>query len=331
VWAAATDLRGHRASVPRAVLVRLGELLDGPSVSLAAPPDPSGRRVITEGAVPVVRRTVDEVIAAMADDYGRITATVAGVFAVWSSAVPVLEEASSELDRLAGDLHSVRDGHDDQVDLARSTIADYRELARDDPLGLPDDAVATVNGAVDAVRTRARRAAAAGRELDAALARVEGGLAGVRASLERIGTGAADPDARIAPSATDARVIEQTALELVELDQELAAVRLMASGRPDDALRRAAVLGARVGVLGGRVDELDARRGDGLATRDDLRGRLGALRAKAQATGRIEDPELVQLGRRADDALYRAPCDLVVASDLVDAYQRALRPGSSVR
>jgi len=330
VWSQAAELRGTRASVPRPALGRLGELLDGPSVALPAPPDPSGRRVITEGALPVVQRTVDEVIAAMADDYGRTTATVAGVFAVWSTVVPALGSASAELDRLAGHLGAGGGGRDDRVALARSIIADYQELSVDDPLGVPADAVATVHAALESVRAGAREAVAAARSLDAALSSVEGGLATARATLDRYHAEAADQAARIAPGADDTALADRTALELGELDQEVVAVRLMASTRPADALRRATALGARVGVLCDRVAGLDGRRSGGLVTRDELRGRLGALQAKAQAMGRIEDPELDRLGRGADAALYQAPCDLAAASDLVDAYQRALRTGGGV-
>ena len=53
-----------------------------------------------------------------------------------------------------------------------------------------------------------------------------------------------------------------------------------------------------------------AANGPAVARRNELRGLLQAFRAKAVATGRAEDPELVGLHQSAEQALHVAPCDL---------------------
>jgi len=58
--------------------------------------------------------------------------------------------------------------------------------------------------------------------------------------------------------------------------------------------------------------------------RAELRGRLGAYRAKAAALGRIEDLGLEQLYQRARDLLWSAPCDLAIAAAAVAEYQSAV-------
>jgi len=58
--------------------------------------------------------------------------------------------------------------------------------------------------------------------------------------------------------------------------------------------------------------------------RAELRGRLGAYRAKAATLGRIEDLALEQLYQRAHDLLWSAPCDLAIASAAVAEYQSAV-------
>ncbi len=73
----------------------------------------------------------------------------------------------------------------------------------------------------------------------------------------------------------------------------------------------------------------DARRvaaanGAPVARRNELRGLLQAFRAKSLATGRAEDPDLVALHHRAEQALYHAPCDLGRAEGLVGEYVRAV-------
>jgi hypothetical protein len=61
-----------------------------------------------------------------------------------------------------------------------------------------------------------------------------------------------------------------------------------------------------------------------LAQRDELRGRLGAYRAKAQAYGLAEEAELIRLADLAHGTLYTAPCDLAAAGQQVGAYAAAV-------
>jgi hypothetical protein len=61
-----------------------------------------------------------------------------------------------------------------------------------------------------------------------------------------------------------------------------------------------------------------------LATRQELRGRLDALTAKALAKGQAEDPVLTDLATQARQVLYSSPTDLNLATDLVRKYERQL-------
>lgn len=61
-----------------------------------------------------------------------------------------------------------------------------------------------------------------------------------------------------------------------------------------------------------------------LDTRQELRGRLDALTAKALAKGKAEDPVLTDLATQARDVLYSSPTDLDLAIDLVRQYERGL-------
>ena len=61
-----------------------------------------------------------------------------------------------------------------------------------------------------------------------------------------------------------------------------------------------------------------------LDRRRDLRGLFGALRAKAAAVGRADDPELAAPANQADELLRRRPTPLAAAERLVAEYQRRL-------
>jgi hypothetical protein len=59
-----------------------------------------------------------------------------------------------------------------------------------------------------------------------------------------------------------------------------------------------------------------------LDTRNELRGRLDALTAKAMGKGRAEDPILADLADRARQVLYSSPTDLDLGKDLVRQYEQ---------
>ncbi len=61
-----------------------------------------------------------------------------------------------------------------------------------------------------------------------------------------------------------------------------------------------------------------------LNLRQELRGRLSALQAKAQAKQKIEDPALSQLAQKAERSLYSRPTSLKQAETLVQQYEQQL-------
>ena len=61
-----------------------------------------------------------------------------------------------------------------------------------------------------------------------------------------------------------------------------------------------------------------------LAKRDELRGLLGAYKAKAARLGAAEDAALAERYDRARDLLWTAPCDLTAAEAAVAGYQQAV-------
>lgn len=61
-----------------------------------------------------------------------------------------------------------------------------------------------------------------------------------------------------------------------------------------------------------------------LDTRQELRGRLDALCAKALAKKQVEDPVLTDLASQARQVLYTSPTELDLAIDLVQRYEREL-------
>ncbi len=61
-----------------------------------------------------------------------------------------------------------------------------------------------------------------------------------------------------------------------------------------------------------------------MAKRDELRGLLGAYKAKAARLGAVEDSRLAEHYDRARTLLWTAPCDLAAAEAAVAGYQQAV-------
>ncbi len=74
-------------------------------------------------------------------------------------------------------------------------------------------------------------------------------------------------------------------------------------------------------------DTLDYQRGR-LQLRLELRGRLLALKSKAVAKSRSEDPILTNIAQQAEALLHRRPTPIDVAADLVVQYERRLNSDS---
>jgi len=61
-----------------------------------------------------------------------------------------------------------------------------------------------------------------------------------------------------------------------------------------------------------------------LGRRDELRGLVGAYKAKAARLGMAEDADLAVRYDQVHDLLWTAPCDLAAAEAAVDEYQQAI-------
>ena len=61
-----------------------------------------------------------------------------------------------------------------------------------------------------------------------------------------------------------------------------------------------------------------------MGRRDELRGLLGAYKAKAARLGSAEDSELAARYDHAHELLWTAPCDLTAAAAAVTGYQQAI-------
>jgi hypothetical protein len=303
VLALAEEVRARR---PRPDLPELAALLTGPSVEL--PSDiPLERRTLLGPSAE--RLTLDAVVTRMTRLYEEAARAIANVDASWSALLSRLGEADDEARGLRESL-----GGDPELDRIDGELDALRETVRTDPLSITPAAFDGVAAALatlrDAVRVRA--------EHGGRVRRIEESIGLIRA---------AEDEARQERKRALAKIAPPVPPEPAELSGPLA-----------DRLAALDALDGHWTELAGRVADLELATAKALEQaretvrtiaglierRDELRGRLGAYRAKAGRLGHSEDPELTELYQRTRDLLWTAPCDLRRATASLAEYQRAI-------
>jgi hypothetical protein len=322
--AAATQRRGSKSSLPPAQLESLATELSRPAAEiLGDTPLPGALRASGRPVSP------GALIAAMTRSAQEIERVVKDTETAWDQLVPRLAElearaAAVERAALNGGVRAPND-----LTVARRLIGELRRQCTADPLSVRGDPAAAIAQAVERAQAGVQEAVLARGELDERMASSLAEAQQAIEELERARGRQCESAQKVSGGEAVLAGIEGAAGELQALLATLRdAAAAAAAGDREGAARSLAAVGQRSPAVLERARSLCANAGGDLATRDELRGRLDAYRAKAGAIGRGEDLGLEELYRQAIGELYSAPCDLARCTTLVVAYQRALAPGS---
>jgi DNA repair exonuclease SbcCD ATPase subunit len=249
--------------------------------------------------------------------------TVASIWTLRDLTLPRLADIGERLEAAEEQVRASGGRVPNGAASAGDDLARLRAGAASDPLSVPAEAVSELAARVQTVC--AEMAAEADR-LDGVTAQLDGLEAqaqSVTTQLEQARVEWREAQRKIAGSTAAGAPIDALLESVARLRAELAAAR-----HSED--RRTMV--AAVSRLEGAFSRVQAEAATaarqataGLEQRRELRGRLDAYRAKAVASGRVEDLELERLFEAATDALYTAPCDLDEAERRVSAYQRRMQ------
>ncbi|HEX4292373.1 MAG TPA: hypothetical protein VH021_25850 [Trebonia sp.] len=316
---AALGTGGHRPS--KRELAELTALLTGGCVQL---PDTVGgtarRDLASRGRPPVTLATA---VAAMRRSFTEVTDVTSAVEKVWAALGPPLDAAEAELTArrpLASGLgpetgRAFRD--------ADAALAALRSDSTADPLAfLHDGQVDTA--AADRLQAQAAELGAKIAELDRLRSRARGRIDALAAAA---GTARADRQDAIA-AATRAAELVTVALPADSADvaePRLAGLSALAAGGHWDRLQAELDRGeAELAAAAGQTAEIRRLADAALARREELRGLLGAYKAKAARLGASEDVAISGRYDQAHDLLWSAPCDLDAAAAAVSGYQQAI-------
>ncbi|MFZ0250418.1 MAG: hypothetical protein WAL61_10785 [Acidimicrobiales bacterium] len=312
-----TEERGPRRSAPQWVLVRIDAVLDGASVELPRPGGDGPLR-LTEHAAPTFTCSITEAFEQMSADFDVVTELLGAVARAWGEDTDRLHQLVALLTRLESDLEGSGIRRPNDLGLLAQALASAQTTAREDPLALHTGGVARLEARAQRLQemiddgNRARRADRENLlEADRSIGAASEMLAAGRRQIDLWSEKIAVPDGTF-----DA--LDALARDLDRLRLECDRAQSLGIGASADDLRRR---GAR---LHEEVSRLVAAEGARLERREELRGLLGAYRAKAGAVGLAENSEIEALWRAGQEELYQAPCSVEAAELRVTALQQAI-------
>jgi hypothetical protein len=306
-------------------LAPLTALLTGRSVRLASGPAPlAGRDLADPGREDLTMATA---VARMRGAFSAVTEVVSAAEHVWTEVAGRLDTAGAELARVTPLAAALGDeALTGDLAAAQGELTRMRDTLNSDPLALWQGGAVDTSGA-DGLRQRAAAAAARADELirlrDEARQRVDGARtaeAAARAARDDAVAAWQQAAAKIAAGA-----LPPPPAELADLSARLAGLGpLLDAGRWPRLASELDLLDRELATATARFNEAERAAVSALARRDELRGLLGAYKAKAARLGAAEDDALAQCYAQARDLLWTAPCDLTAAEAAVTGYQRAV-------
>jgi hypothetical protein len=307
-------------------LATITRLLTGRSVQLASGPAPLvGRDLADPGREDLTLATA---VARMRGAFTAVTEVVSAAEQVWTEMAGRLDAIGAELARMTQDADTLGDeALTGNLAAAQGKLARLRDTLNSDPLALwQGDGRVDTSGAdrlqerVTAAATRADELVHLSVDAHQRIAEVTAAAATARAAHE---------DAVAAYQRAAAKVVAAALpsppAELADQSARLAALSpLLAGGRWTRLASELDRLDRELATVTASFREAERAAAAALARRDELRGLLGAYKAKAARLGGAEDASLAERYDRARDLLWTAPCDLTAAEAAVALYQQAV-------
>jgi hypothetical protein len=301
-------------------LPELNELLTGACVQLASARVPLARRDLADTGR--VALTLAASVAAMRRAFTEVAEVTSAVDAVWTEVGACLDAAADELARSRPLVAGLGDELTAAFRAAESSLDSLRAGTNADPLALWHDGD-TDTSAAERVREQVSRLAVRIAEVDRLRGQAQGRIDGLRTATAS--ARAARQDAIAAWRHAAERISGLPSLPPDIAEPPLASLAALASAGQWSRLQ------AEVDRCEGELAASAARTRDVqdsvaalLGQRDELRGLLGAYKAKAARLGAVEDADLAARYDQAHDLLWSAPCDLTAAAAAVAGYQQAI-------
>ncbi len=299
------------------------QLLTGPSIQLTVVQIPLAQRGLLSASEAANAIAPNDLLAAMTDAFQVAKDVVLAVDEAWLRLEPTLSDAETEiiyLQRLADSL-----GQSTLVELstARQKITSLRTSVESDPLGVSVNFDDEVKPLIARVRTTLEQFVEQQNQIRQNLA-LANSLLKQLIELHR--------QAETAFAESREKVVDHSSLCTPLAQEQIEALRQWLT-RLETKFTEGLLIPVRVGLENWtvKVKEYIAAEERAytankapLELRQELRGRLDALKVKALARGLAEDATLTELAKESKQLLYTRPTPLDKAAELVSLYEKRL-------
>jgi len=320
--ASAGRILGHNAGG----LIEAEKILTGPSITLVEGETPFAQRDLLASAKQQNEISPKALLDAMQRAFREAKDVVVRVDASWKTLRQDLTEIDTRAAALEGRALALGLAPLDEIATARLRIADRRAEMEQDPLGVAQTLERQVQPLIDSAKEKIDAAERERAEIAAALADANARISALKARNDECIALKESAALRVLDVSGLVTALDPALLK--DLEGWLATITDTAnSGR-----RKAALVGIERwrAAIEGHFDTIESAVRSNrtpLEQREELRGRLAALEAKAHAYAKRQQPASIEaetLFAEAKRLLYSRPTDLAAASALVAQYEAAL-------
>ena len=320
VIARAAQLRNDLPVFGREQTLReIEALLLGQSIQLPVDAVALKDRTLLSGVQGTQTIRPEQLLTSMASAFGEARDAVLTVSGAWEELAREVDAAESEIKRLKGAASTANCTTPREIAEAERTLDTLRAEIQSDPLTARNELNAKLLPSLEAADRQLQaslqlhRQIATGHELLAHLRVLESDL-GVAVAAKRAKILGCDPSVDLVPTSQ----LENLVAWLARLEHKFGQERLESIARGLENWHGAA--GQTVAV----TEQALQRERLPLEMRNELRGRLDALKAKARKYGIAEEDSVASLSQQAEAFLYARPTDLARSATAVEAYERRL-------
>ena len=299
------------------------ELLIGQSIQLSVVQVPLAQRSLLSAAETTCTVTPDNLLAMMTLTFETARDTILAIDVAWSHLELTLSQVEAEIQALRQQANTLGGNNLTDLRAIQQAIAPLRDRVTTDPLGVKDEFEQQIQPLIERVKDSLNQVLQQHNQIQNGLAIAHTLLQNLTELNQQTHTAYAESLEKV----TDHSGLQPSlpADHLDALCQWLSRLETrFAEGLVSPiqvglenwtAKVKAAIAIEQCAVTANRRP---------LETRRELRGRLEALKAKALARGRAEDPILADLSAQAKQILYTRPTDLAKAIELVTQYEKHL-------
>jgi hypothetical protein len=328
VVARATDMRRTipKLWVSESALRAIYTILTGPSIKLSAAVTPLAQRGLLSGAEQQATMTPTDLLGIMSRTFESAKRVILDVDAAWTRLEPDLADCEQETQTLQSIADLLGEGTLPELIAVRQRVLAAGQLVQSDPLGVNTDLSRGIKPLLQAVRDRLSALKVQREQVQTDLSRARQLLVAIDDQHAQCVAALRECRERIENPAGLREPLNQTAVDdlrhwLTTLEDTLKQGRWQPAGV---GVKR--WLQTAEGTLAAEQQSCTANRSPVEACAE-LRGRLGSLRAKAQAyaaRGIALQPDVAEIATRAEQTLARKPIPLAQATALVSEYEQRL-------